>query len=123
MTTNKETSKFIIQNGVFIGAGVNKGRIYIDNSQNKIKDVAIELQDILENLYLRYSQASASALQKEIVLQMELQEIAAVDPSFIQRLRNALKAGGIELVKVLANNPFVSVSLETLKGWIESTTN
>ena len=54
---------------------------------------------------------------------MELQEIAAVDPSFIQRLRNALKAGGIELVKVLANNPFVSVSLETLKGWIESTTN
>ena len=123
MTTNKETSKFIIQNGVFIGAGVNKGRIYIDNSQNKNKDVAIELQDILENLYLRYSQASASALQKEIVLKMELQEIAAVDPSFIQRLRNALKAGGIELVKVLANNPFVSVSLETLKGWIESTTN
>ena len=107
MTTNKETSEFIIQNGVFIGAGVNKDRIYVDNSQNKNKDVAIELQDILENLYLRYSQASASALQKEIVLQMELQEIAAVDPSFIQRLRNALKAGGIELVKVLANNPFV----------------
>jgi hypothetical protein len=54
---------------------------------------------------------------------MELQEVSATDPSFIQRLRNALRSGGFELVKVLTNNPFVSVSLETLRGWIETTTN
>jgi hypothetical protein len=33
---------------------------------------------------------------------------------------NAAKSGGVELIKVLTNNPFVSVPLETVKGWIEA---
>jgi hypothetical protein len=123
MAASNQTSDFIIQKGVFIGAGVNKGNVYVNKSQRNSSDIAEELQGILDNLYQRYSQSNASPLQRETVFQMELQEVSATDPSFIQRLRNALRSGGFELVKVLTNNPFVSVSLETLRGWIETTTN
>jgi hypothetical protein len=40
--------------------------------------------------------------------------------SLKDRLLSAIKSGGIETVKVLTNNPFVSIPLETVKGWLEA---
>jgi hypothetical protein len=58
--------------------------------------------------------------QKQIVFQMELQQKVKNNPSLKDRFVSATKAGSVELVKVLTNNPFVSVPLETVKGWLEA---
>lgn len=81
-------------------------------------NVVTEFQEIIERLSSRYS--NASNFQKQTVLQMELQQKLVNDPTFRDRFIGALKAGGVELVKVITNNPFVSVPIETVKGWIEA---
>lgn len=90
----------------------------IHNSLENSQDVSDEFKEILELLATRYTNASES--QKQIVLQMELQQKLKNDPTFKQRFISAAKSGGLELVKVITNNPFVSVPLETVKGWIEA---
>ncbi len=85
---------------------------------NTPEDYLNDFQKILEQLAQRYPDAPNS--QKQIVLQMELQQKMKADPTFKERFVSAVKAGGIELIKVLTNNPFVSVPLETIKGWIEA---
>jgi hypothetical protein len=77
-----------------------------------------EIEELFNTLAERYPNASEP--QKQIVLQMELEQLAKNDPSLRDRFLGAAKAGSIELVKVLTNNPFVSVPLETAKGWFEA---
>ncbi|MEH2184246.1 hypothetical protein [Nostoc sp.] len=95
-----------------------------DNSiinQNKIinsNNLIDELQNILEDLATRYS--VASFLERQAILKMEIRQKLKSNPTFRDRFINALKAGGVEMVKVFTNNPFVSVPLETVKGWIEA---
>ncbi|NJO43860.1 MAG: hypothetical protein HC865_25670 [Cyanobacteria bacterium RU_5_0] len=93
--------------------------MFVNNSKNE--DLTEELQGILYHLSQTYP--NASTFQKQTVLQMELQQRARTDPTFKQRFISAVKAGGIELAKVLTNNPFVSVPIETVKGWIEAEPN
>jgi hypothetical protein len=79
--------------------------------------VADDLLNLLRELSQKYPHASE--LQKETVLQVEIQQITQ-QPDIRQRFLSATKAGSIELVKVLTNNPFVSVPIETFKGWLEA---
>lgn len=81
-------------------------------------NVCQEIEDILKELEKRYSGAPKN--EKEMVLKMELQQKVKSDPIFRQRFISAAKSGGIELIKVLTDNPFVSVPMETAKGWIEA---
>jgi hypothetical protein len=90
----------------------------IQNSLGHPRDVSDEVEEILEQLAVRYTNVSEN--QKQVVLQMELQQKLKNDPTFKQRFISAAKSGGLELVKVVTNNPFVSVPLETMKGWIEA---
>jgi hypothetical protein len=90
----------------------------IYNSSGNVKDVSDEIIEILKQLIASYSNASEN--QKQIVFQMALQQKVKNDPTFKQRFISAIKSGGVELVKVLTNNPFVSVPIETVKGWIEA---
>jgi hypothetical protein len=53
------------------------------------------------------------------IFEAELIQKIHENPTLRQRLLNAVKMGGIELSKVLTNNPFVSVSIELVKGWLE----
>jgi len=88
------------------------------NSLENPRDVSVEIEEILDQLASEYTNAPEN--QKQIVLQMKLQQKLKIDPTFKQRFINAAKSGGLELVKVVTNNPFVSVPLETVKGWIEA---
>jgi hypothetical protein len=76
------------------------------------------LQGLLTELSQRYP--AASEVQKQTVLEMELQEKLRSDPTLRARFLSAVKAGSLELVKTLMNNPFVHVPLETVRGWIEA---
>lgn len=93
-------------------------KIIQNNFANESADLSKEIMRILEELAQRYS--TAGEFQKQTVLQMELQQKLKNDPTFRERFINAAKSGGVELIKVLTNNPFVSVPLETIKGWIEA---
>ena len=81
-------------------------------------DIANEIEEILEELAKKYPDASVG--QKQNVLEMEIQQRLKQDPTFKQRFIGAAKSGGLELVKVITDNPFISVPLETIKGWIEA---
>lgn len=88
------------------------------DTRNNLVDVTSEIEGILNSLAERYPNASEP--QKQIVFQMELQQKIKNNPSLRDRFVSAAKAGSVELVKVLTNNPFVSVPLETVKGWLEA---
>lgn len=80
-----------------------------------------EVTDIFGYLSMKYSQyPNASDEQKEDALRREIQEKVELDPGFRGRLVNALRYGGVELTKVVTNNPFISVPLETVRGWVEA---
>jgi hypothetical protein len=76
-----------------------------------------EVQEIFRNLSQRYPNASYE--KKQTVAELEFSQKATLDPTFKERILSAAKAGSFELVKVITNNPFVSIPLETLKGWFE----
>jgi hypothetical protein len=80
-----------------------------------------ELNALFNVLAERYPSASIS--EKQVILRMELEKKLKDDPSLKDRFLSAAKSGSIELIKVLANNSFVSVPLEIAKGWIEANYN
>lgn len=105
------------------GVGVNKG-VFNQNAPNYQSNVNHEdslektIYEICQQLAEKHPSASES--EKQIVLKLEIQNKLENKPQLKKRFLNALKAGGSELVKVFTNNPFVSVSWETVKGWFEA---
>jgi hypothetical protein len=91
--------------------------IYSGSNSSANRDVCEFLVDMLTELAQRYPNASEA--HRRTVLQMELEQKMVEDPTLKQRFLSAAKAGGFELVKILTNNPFVSVPMETAKGWFE----
>lgn len=93
---------------------------FINNSYDSSKDEDLTeiLADMLSQLAQRYP--NASEIHKQTVFQMEFQQKIQENPTLKQRFLSAIKAGGFELTKVITNNPFVSVPMETVKGWIEA---
>lgn len=100
-------------------ANTGDGSVIQNNLNNaKGKNPAEVIEELLENLFKRYPKASE--IQRQTIFQMELQHMMEENPSVKQRLLSAAKSGGLELTKVLANNSFVSVPLEVVRGWIEA---
>jgi hypothetical protein len=115
MTQDRSVNVFGKVQGVI---STGDGAKIIQKSQDSSKDVSEEVEEILEQLAARYHNAPVS--QKQVVFQMEVQQRVQADPTFKNRFSSAAKSGGLELIKVVTNNPFVSVPLETVKGWIEA---
>jgi hypothetical protein len=105
--------------GNFNGVANTGDDSVIHNSQAPVEsDVSEVVAEILNDLKQRYPNALEA--QKQMVFQMELQQKISQNPTLKARLLNAAKSGGFEIVKVLTNNPFVSIPLEMFKGWIEA---
>ena len=105
--------------GSLYGGATTGNNSPIHNESHPIKEYNVDeiLIEVLGDLARRYPNATEP--QRENMFQVEIQEICQ-DPTLKDRLLNAVKSGGIEIVKVLTNNPFVSVSTETIRGWIEA---
>ena len=73
---------------------------------------AAEIQKLLDHLAQKSSNSEVvvNAIQAEIKRNLTLKT----------RLINALKAGGVEALKAIFDHPFVSVPVETIKGFLEA---
>ena len=78
-----------------------------------IVEISGEVQNFLDQLVRAYPNNSESIVVDAI--QTEIKR----NPSLKNRLINALKTGGIESLKAIFNNPFVSIPVETIKGFLE----
>ena len=114
--TNSFSQNF--HGNVYGVAGNVAGNQIINVQQQSLTSAAMEIQALLTQLAQDYPEGSLE--EKQTLAKMELKRKVKEDPTLKDRLLNAVKSGGIETVKVLTNNPFVSIPLETVKGWLEA---
>jgi HEAT repeat protein len=101
-------------NAPVTGAAGNVEGDFINNPPQNLVDAAAEIQQLLNQIAQTNPTMTESAVA--VAIQHEIKE----NPTLKQRLRGALKAGGIEALKAIFNHPLVSVPIETIKGWIEA---
>jgi len=99
-------------------AGNVAGNQIINAQQQSLSSAAMEIQALLTQLAQDYPNESPN--EKQVIAKIKLHDKFKEDPTLKDRLLNAIKSGGIETIKVLTNNPFVSIPLETVKGWLEA---
>lgn len=96
-----------------VEAGTIKVSESIDIAKLKV-ELREEIQPFVEQL------AQSAITRNEAVATEAIKEKIKANPTLKQRLLNALKAGGIEALKAIFNHPVVSVSVETVKGFLEA---
>jgi len=79
-----------------------------------IVEISGEVQNFIDQLVRTYPDNSEAIVIDAI--QTEIKR----NPSLKNRLINALKTGGIESLKAIFNHPFVSIPIETIKGFLEA---
>jgi hypothetical protein len=84
------------------------------NESPHINNLKEEIQQLLSEL------AKDPRTAKEAIAIKIIKEEIRDKPILRQRLLSALKAGGIESLKVVFNHPFVSIPVETVKGFLEA---
>ncbi|WP_341732933.1 HEAT repeat domain-containing protein [Microcoleus sp. EPA2] len=100
-------------NAPVTGAAGNVEGDFINNPPQNLVDAAAEIQQLLNQI------AQNPTVPESVVAEAIHHEIKE-NLTLKQRLRSALKAGGIEALKAIFNHPLVSVPIETIKGWIEA---
>jgi hypothetical protein len=99
-------------------AGNVAGNQIVNAQQQSLTSAAMEFQALLTQLAQAYPDSSPE--EKQTLVKMELRRKVKEDPTSKERLLSAVKSGAIETVKVITNNPFISIPLETIKGWLEA---
>ncbi|NEO49118.1 MAG: hypothetical protein F6K55_35510 [Moorea sp. SIO4A3] len=89
---------------------------YAPEQKQNLADAAAEIQELLQQLEQSYP--NATDMEKQSYLTETLKEAIKQNPTFKTRLRNALKEGGIEALKVLFAP--IGIPIEMVKGWIEA---
>ncbi|EDX71450.1 Pentapeptide repeat protein [Coleofasciculus chthonoplastes PCC 7420] len=96
-----------------IGRDINN---YPPEQRQNLADAAAEIQQLLQQLEQTYP--NATEIEKQSALAVTLQQEIKQNPTFRTRLRNALKEGGIEALKVLFAP--IGIPIEMVRGWIEA---
>jgi len=89
---------------------------YPPEQRQNLADAAAEIQQLLQQLEQTYP--NATEIEKQSALAVTLQQEIKQNPTFRTRLRNALKEGGIEALKVLFAP--IGIPIEMVRGWIEA---
>ena len=99
--------------GTTIGGRLNDYSSNIDySSKQNLAEAAAEIQQLLNQL----AQTNPTT---DAVIEAVHQKIKT-DPTLKARLLAALKAGGLEALKAIFNNPAFSIPAETIKGFLEA---
>ncbi|MGB7444522.1 MAG: pentapeptide repeat-containing protein [Coleofasciculaceae cyanobacterium] len=96
-----------------IGGNINN---YPAEQKQNLADAAAEIQQLLQQLEQTYP--DATEFEKQSALAITLQQEIKQNPTFKARLKNALKEGGIEALKVLFAP--IGIPIEMVRGWIEA---
>ena len=86
----------------------------IVHPQPNLADSALEIQQLLQLLDCSYPTDIPDETQAEI--QEAVTEINK-DPVLRERVMGALKQGGLEALKELADNPYVNILVAACQGW------
>ena len=89
---------------------------YSAEQKQTLAEAAAEIQKLLQQL--EKTNPTATVAEKQSALAIEIQQEIKRNPNFKARLRNALKEGGIEALKVLFAP--ISIPIEMARGWIEA---
>jgi hypothetical protein len=109
--------------GVNIDSTVHGNQIgtqhnYAPKQKQNLAEAAAEIQQLLKQL--EQTNPTTTNAETKIVVAEAIQQEIKRNPTFKQRLRSALKAGGIEGLKAIFNHPLINIPIETIKGWIEA---
>ena len=94
-------------------AGTVEGDMVV-NPKQSIADSAAEIQELLEFLNNSYGGDLPEDKQAEVEVAVKAIE---KDPALRERLVSAFKAGGIEAVKEITDNPYVNILLAAYEGF------
>ncbi|NMF83200.1 pentapeptide repeat-containing protein [Nodosilinea sp. P-1105] len=94
---------------------------YNQHSMDTVPDwnVAIEMEQIFQ--YLSHKAAQVPAHQRPQVVANVIKKKASTNPDFKARFLKAVEAGSSELVRVFTKNPYISVPMALVKGWVSAT--
>ena len=97
-----------------LGGTVNEQKIVqkTEVPKQSLAEATKEVQELLNQL--------AKTNLSEATIANTIQQEIKRNPTLKARLVNALKTGGIEALKTIFNNPFVSIPVETVKGFLEA---
>ena len=95
-----------------------EGDFNVNNQSGNLAEAAAEIKQLLDQLATDYSDLDPD--EKLTTAKIKLREATKADPTLKDRLLGAIESGGSEAIKtLLSNNPFVSIPLETLRGWLK----
>jgi len=89
---------------------------YAPEQKQTLAEAAAEIQKLIQQL--EETNPTATVAEKQSALAIEIQQEIKRNPNFKVRLRNALKEGGIEALKVLFAP--IGIPIEMARGWIEA---
>jgi HEAT repeat protein len=114
INNNFSGANFGAANIANLGGTVNEQKIVqkTEVPKQSLAEATKEVQDLLNQL--------AKTNPSEATIADTIQQEINRNPTLKARLVNALKAGGIEALKTIFNNPFISIPVETVKGFLEA---
>ncbi|NER97564.1 MAG: hypothetical protein F6J86_27570 [Symploca sp. SIO1B1] len=124
----KKVSKHDFRGATFAGGFVDADTVsaeqiggdiynnYPSEQPQSLADAAAEIQQLLQQLEQSYP--NATEFEKQSALTVTLQQEIKQNPTFRARLKNALKEGGLEALKVLFAP--IGIPIEMVRGWIEA---
>ncbi len=89
---------------------------YPPEKRQTLVEAAAEIQQLLQQLEQTYP--TNTALEKQVVVTEAIRQIEN-NPTLKARVMAALKAGGVEALKQLADNPLIYILLAALERWQE----
>lgn len=98
--------------------GQQKSVQYNQHAMDTVSDfeLVIQVEELLQQLAEQAAQVPAH--QRPQVVSKAIQKKARVSPEFKARLLKALEAGSGELVRAFTQNPYISIPMALVKGWV-----
>ncbi|WP_017302080.1 pentapeptide repeat-containing protein [Nodosilinea nodulosa] len=98
--------------------GQQKSVQYNQHAMDTVSDfeLVVQVEELLQQLAEQAPQVPAH--QRPQMVSNALQKKARVSPEFKARLLKALEAGSGELIRVFTQNPYISIPLALVKGWV-----
>jgi aspartokinase len=88
--------------------------IYYAGQQQSLAEAAADIQDLLEQLSKTYPADTTTGKMK---LATEVIDRIESNPTFMERILSALKAGGISALEQALNHPTASFVIDALEDW------
>ncbi|PZV04539.1 MAG: hypothetical protein DCF32_12260 [Leptolyngbya sp.] len=79
-------------------------------------DIVVQVEEMLQQLATQAPQVPAH--QRPQAVSNAIQKKARLNPEFKARLLKAIEAGSGELIRVFTQNPYISIPLALVKGWV-----